>query len=407
MTTNDRNVKNTLINPYELLGIDIKNKKLKMKDIKKAYFEMAMICHPDKGGSNNDMNIVQQAYEFVKEQMTHHSNMTDDKIEKLEQQFFDFYKKQEEVVPPFADIYNDVREWRQKFNEEFEKVRLNGEEKNKIYSYTSPHDGYGNLMQKSTYKEKETDMMEEYNKLKEEYENNMNVQVPPNGFVIEVDDEFFKRGNAEQNYKSEINGPICLFGKQIIQRNLEEISSFNNYYNGIIGYTNTGELAISNYSILNNMGVSMTDYKEAHKEPCLIDLTQIKEKTTPLDKLMKNRMNDRDEMDKINNNLLNNEHGIDLSSNAISKRNERMNQRVLDNFLKDEDNRYKISPKPRSYVLPNLPADLDIKIEDRDTTENTNQTVMREVNSLDVSNDFVIIDNNDIIKGVKSIRTQN
>lgn len=403
---NNKIANNTLINPYELLGINIKDKNLKMKDVKKAYFDMAMICHPDKGGNNNDMNIVQKAYQFVQEQMKHHSNMTDENIESIDNDFYAFYKKQEEIIPPFADIYHDVGQWQQKFNEEYESERARKLEENDTYGFCSPVDGYGNQMETSSYMKRldndKCNMMSAYDKLKEEYNSKLHIEKPPCGFSIEVDKNFFKRGNKETNYKSDVEGPICLFGKQIIKS--DNINGPERYQSSVIGYTNTRELIMANKSIYcNQNGFSMTDYKEAHQEPCLLDLTQIKEKTTPIEKLMELRMNNRDEMDTINNKMLESEDNIDLSMTAIVNRREKMNQKmnkeIVDNFIKNNKN--KGNMQARSYVLPNLPVDLDIKIEDRNLDEERQETIMRELANLDIVNDFVIIDENDIIKGIK------
>ena len=45
----------SLINPYELLGVNINSC---LKEVRKSYYNFAKICHPDKGGDKKDMYIV-------------------------------------------------------------------------------------------------------------------------------------------------------------------------------------------------------------------------------------------------------------------------------------------------------------------------------------------------------------
>ena len=44
--------KYSLINPYDLLGFDSKQPNISMIELKKQYFMLSLICHPDKGGNN-------------------------------------------------------------------------------------------------------------------------------------------------------------------------------------------------------------------------------------------------------------------------------------------------------------------------------------------------------------------
>ena len=56
----------SLINPYQLLGVTINSS---LKELKKAYYNMSLLCHPDKGGSNKDMIVVHTAYLYIKTQL--------------------------------------------------------------------------------------------------------------------------------------------------------------------------------------------------------------------------------------------------------------------------------------------------------------------------------------------------
>lgn len=60
--------KNTsFLDPYALMGIkaDTNN----MEDLNRSYRTLSLLCHPDKGGSLNDMLCVQAAYLYIKDGM--------------------------------------------------------------------------------------------------------------------------------------------------------------------------------------------------------------------------------------------------------------------------------------------------------------------------------------------------
>lgn len=52
----------TYVNPYELLGVTETSPK---EDVRRAYYRLAMIVHPDKGGYDKDMHILHSAYEWI------------------------------------------------------------------------------------------------------------------------------------------------------------------------------------------------------------------------------------------------------------------------------------------------------------------------------------------------------
>ena len=55
ITENGKIEENKLINPYSLLGV---NDKSSLRELKKNYYNMALLCHPDRGGDKKDMNVV-------------------------------------------------------------------------------------------------------------------------------------------------------------------------------------------------------------------------------------------------------------------------------------------------------------------------------------------------------------
>lgn len=125
-----------IINPYELLGVSIQSS---ISEVKKAYYELALIMHPDKGGRQEDMIMLQRAYDFVIDELS--STKTSDTYETLQAAFEQFCKVQEETVPKFEDIYAEAFDLH-KFNEYFSA--------SSDYVWKSSWDqGYGEFMEES------------------------------------------------------------------------------------------------------------------------------------------------------------------------------------------------------------------------------------------------------------------
>ena len=52
---------NIFINPYELFQI---NEESSIKDLKKSYYNLCLLAHPDKGGNLKDMQLFKMRYIF-------------------------------------------------------------------------------------------------------------------------------------------------------------------------------------------------------------------------------------------------------------------------------------------------------------------------------------------------------
>ena len=104
-----------MINPYDIMNLTSEST---LKDLKKAYYEMALICHPDKGGQEEDMIVIHNAYKYIKEQLENCENVGT--YEELEDEFTSFCKEQEEPPPPFRDIWEDSEQ--KKLRDEFNSV---------------------------------------------------------------------------------------------------------------------------------------------------------------------------------------------------------------------------------------------------------------------------------------------
>lgn len=109
------------INPFKLFGIDYKN--IDEKSLKKKYYELALLCHPDKGGNKDDMIMIVNSYNYISEQVENCKDIDD--YETMEKDFDDFCKNQEAETPDFNEIFKESDDYKRniKFNEEFEKMK--------------------------------------------------------------------------------------------------------------------------------------------------------------------------------------------------------------------------------------------------------------------------------------------
>jgi DnaJ-class molecular chaperone len=126
-----------MLNPYELLGVTIDTSK---DDIKKIYYQLSLLAHPDKGGNNDDMITLKKAYDFVMKEINNINNTVT--VEDLEKTFKDFCSTQENKVPMFQDIYAETFDLI-KFNDYFA-----GRDSELLAG--SIEGGYGNMMEQST-----------------------------------------------------------------------------------------------------------------------------------------------------------------------------------------------------------------------------------------------------------------
>jgi curved DNA-binding protein CbpA len=117
---------NNSINPYELLGFDSKNPNhISLNQLKKTYYNLSLICHPDKGGSADTMIVLKNCYEYIKNQLENAKDHSTD-FETIENEFKNFLQSQSSKPPPFSAIYaetHDGKDWNTAFNEKFEKQK--------------------------------------------------------------------------------------------------------------------------------------------------------------------------------------------------------------------------------------------------------------------------------------------
>ena len=75
------------INQYKLLGVTVNSTK---SELKKNYYDLAKICHPDRGGNSNDMNVIYKCYKYIENHFENCKNVKT--YDEYEQDFEDFCK---------------------------------------------------------------------------------------------------------------------------------------------------------------------------------------------------------------------------------------------------------------------------------------------------------------------------
>jgi hypothetical protein len=110
--------KTSIMDLYAMMGLTINSPLI---EVRKAYRNMARICHPDRGGNPSDMHILKNAYDYIVYQLEHVS-LENDKgsYEEREMEYEEFIKKQSETKMPSL---NDI---------EIEALGINSEFINKI-----------------------------------------------------------------------------------------------------------------------------------------------------------------------------------------------------------------------------------------------------------------------------------
>lgn len=227
---------NIVINPYHLFGLTTSST---LTDLKKSYYELSLICHPDRGGDKDQMITVHNSYLYLKEQLKNHNHQDlSETYQDLEQQFQDFCQHQTQELPEFSTIYDENNDFIQKFNTQFEN-RHQHLEQHQIDPF---QDGYSSLMETS------------------ESHSNINPQYPLSDCKQQVSNHF-------QQQLIEYQEP------QTLPNNYGEFLNFN-------------VSKIDDFSHqTNNLG--MTDYFKAHSHPS--DLSQIKYSSRSLDEYIQQR----------------------------------------------------------------------------------------------------------------------
>jgi hypothetical protein len=160
------------LDPYGLLGVTIDTP---ASDVKKAYYALSLLAHPDKGGRPEDMMTVHNAYKYVMAQVLC-VNRTGT-VEDLEAQFASFCRQQSEEPPRFRNIAKDAGE-NERFHGSFLGSYLFDEGETSTAGrllganeYVEEPSGYGNMMESSEYESADLpEEVPEYRAMPAEYE---------------------------------------------------------------------------------------------------------------------------------------------------------------------------------------------------------------------------------------------
>jgi curved DNA-binding protein CbpA len=111
------------VDPYKLLGVTIKHKR---EDIRSSFKSLSLLCHPDKGGRREDMEVLYIAYRYILEQIefAEHGRTMEDEEAKFKE-FLELQNSKKSEIPSFYEIMTDEKN--KDFNEIFEK-RLESED---------------------------------------------------------------------------------------------------------------------------------------------------------------------------------------------------------------------------------------------------------------------------------------
>lgn len=116
----------SIIDPYELLGVSSYSTK---DEIKKAYYDLCLIVHPDRGGSKEDMIVLINAYKYVYEFACQVKS------------FEEYCSSYLDEIPSFREIFDECVYDTKIFNTTF----MNIIQSNEIYAASLPG-GHGDWL---------------------------------------------------------------------------------------------------------------------------------------------------------------------------------------------------------------------------------------------------------------------
>jgi hypothetical protein len=131
------------INPFELLGLTPNSS---MEDARRSFRELVLVVHPDKGGDDNQLHILVNAYRFVKEGL---SAVTESKcklqqksVADLEKEFADFCN----LECPISQYDDDIKEFVSSQTSTFDIEGFNRRFHDTHGMLAPVNEGYGHLM---------------------------------------------------------------------------------------------------------------------------------------------------------------------------------------------------------------------------------------------------------------------
>lgn len=239
----------SLINPFELLGIDEQST---LKDARKSYYNLAMICHPDQGGDEKNMKILANAYKFVELQLKSVNNVNQNIGEDLEKEFEKFNISVKAEILPMRDLFDLAHDdFNKKFNEKFQEKEEEKYEFAELVAGDPFSAGYGSLMDTDIKKEEEKEIPTTRQRFSSEIIIYNDPQLLPNTYgnnlrydITDIKDFTENQGNLKMNdyhiahrelenvptdFKSNMDTPIKDLSKLVKLKEEERKKEFDSF----------------------------------------------------------------------------------------------------------------------------------------------------------------------------------
>ena len=239
----------SLINPFELLGIDEQST---LKDARKSYYNLAMICHPDQGGDEKNMKILANAYKFVELQLKSVNNVNQNIGEDLEKEFEKFNISVKAEILPMRDLFDLAHDdFNKKFNEKFQEKEEEKYEFAELVAGDPFSAGYGYLMDTDIKEEEEKEIPTTRQRFSSEIIIYNDPQLLPNTYcnnlrydITDIKDFTENQGNLKMNdyhiahrelenvptdFKSNMDTPIKDLSKLVKLKEEERKKEFDSF----------------------------------------------------------------------------------------------------------------------------------------------------------------------------------
>jgi len=276
-----------MINPYEFMGLTIESS---LDDLRKAYYKMSLICHPDKGGSPDAMVVLHTAYKWIKTQLENVKNQPDagKDYDTVQKEFDDYVATLQKMKPPtyLETVAESLGIEKSDYTTIYDRVFKETGGESKMISKTMLFDiMLGNLNQiifetgntpdkEAVLKRMEDDLVR-YRDMKPEEINLFPASIPHGyGDLMENDSVFLNsrhRGDKESPPIDEIanldlNADATVpLKNQFEKREMIIYHEPDNLCSSSHGVNNLPEVKKEDYTIYNK-GVCLTDYKLAYSE---------------------------------------------------------------------------------------------------------------------------------------------
>jgi len=299
-----------MINPYDFLGVTDKSS---LKDLRKAYYNLSLVMHPDKGGDSTTMIILHNAYKYIKEQFENINEQPDSgkSYEELQTEFENYINKQESInLPSILNVISETLGITQDdYSELYERVEIACKLKNIIVNKDAMQQELNMILMNQLILKKynlDTDNDDFENKLEEI------TKISKEQLFEDIYNELFKfmtdythgyysgsivhgYGNEMVNEEKSINADIDEELNKYIKSNLNtfvkgEINNFENRQLIIHKDQNSHKACdnfgadiilpkqLNDYSVHDNKNLELTDYKLAYSSetPDLVEVCKDK-----------------------------------------------------------------------------------------------------------------------------------